>query len=141
MWAFCIYDPQKNILFLSRDRVGKKPLYYYFYNKKFIFSSELKTILKHNINPKLNNNAIDLYFSLGFIPAPYSIYKNIQKLEQDARPINDDDWGSERQIDAEIAFFEKVQSVVSTESFEKLEDYCLKATTDEMIDEALKIAS
>jgi asparagine synthase (glutamine-hydrolysing) len=82
MWAFCIYDPQKNILFLSRDRVGKKPLYYYFDNKKFIFSSELKTILKHNIKPKLNKNAIDLYFSLGFIPAPYSIYQNIQKLEQ-----------------------------------------------------------
>lgn len=66
---------------------------------------------------------------------------NIQKLAQDARPINDDDLGSKRQVDAEIAFFEKVQSVVSTESFEKLEDYCLKATTDEMIDEALKIAS
>lgn len=82
MWAFCIYDPQKNILFLSRDRVGKKPLYYYFKNNKFVFSSETKGILKHKIKPKLNSDAIDLYLSLGFIPAPYSIYQNIQKLEQ-----------------------------------------------------------
>ena len=82
MWAFCIYDPQKQILFLSRDRVGKKPLYYYFDKNKFIFSSEIKGILKHKIKFELNKDAIDLYFSLGFIPAPYSIYKNINKLEQ-----------------------------------------------------------
>ena len=82
MWAFCIFDPQKNILFLSRDRAGQKPLYYYFNNGKFIFSSEIKGILEHNINLKMNKDAVDLYFSLGFIPAPYSIYNNIHKLEQ-----------------------------------------------------------
>ncbi|MBT4376310.1 asparagine synthase (glutamine-hydrolyzing) [archaeon] len=82
MWAFCIYDPQKKILFLSRDRVGKKPLYYYFDGNKFIFSSEIKGILKHKTKRELNPESIDLYFSLGFIPSPYSIYKNIQKLEQ-----------------------------------------------------------
>lgn len=82
MWAFCIFDPQKKILFLSRDRVGQKPLYYYNYKGNFIFSSELKGILKHKIKKELNKDAIDLYFSLGFIPAPYTIYKNIYKLEQ-----------------------------------------------------------
>lgn len=82
MWAFCIFDPQKKIFFLSRDRVGKKPLYYYFNKDKFIFSSEIKGILQHNIKPEIDHNSVDLYFSLGFIPAPYSIYKNIQKLEQ-----------------------------------------------------------
>ena len=81
MWTFCIYDPQKQILFFSRDRVGKKPLYYYWGDGKFIFSSELKGVLKHKINFTLNKDAIDLYFSLGFIPAPYSIYQEIQKLE------------------------------------------------------------
>lgn len=80
MWAFCIYDLNKKILFLSRDRFGKKPLYY-FYKKKFIFSSELKGILQHKIKPKLNSDSVDLYLSLGFIPAPYSIYKDISKLE------------------------------------------------------------
>ncbi len=81
MWAFCIYDLDKEIFFLSRDRVGKKPLYYYFDGEKFIFSSELKGILAHNLELNLNKDAIDLYFSLGFIPAPYSIYEKIWKLE------------------------------------------------------------
>jgi asparagine synthase (glutamine-hydrolysing) len=82
MWAFCIYDKRKNVLFLSRDRVGKKPLYYYFDGGKFIFSSEIKGILKHKLKLEIDKDAIDLYFSLGFIPAPYSIYKNVQKLGQ-----------------------------------------------------------
>lgn len=81
MWAFCIYDINKKILFLSRDRIGKKPLYYYSNKKKFIFSSEIKGILNHNLNFKLDKNSIDLYLSLGFIPSPYSIYQNISKLE------------------------------------------------------------
>ncbi len=81
MWAFCIYDKQKSVLFLSRDRLGQKPLYYYFHDDKFIFSSEIKGILKHKIETKLSEDAINLYFSSGFIPSPYSIYNNIYKLE------------------------------------------------------------
>ncbi|MEM4719392.1 MAG: asparagine synthase (glutamine-hydrolyzing) [Candidatus Pacearchaeota archaeon] len=81
MWAFCIYDPQKKILFLSRDRVGKKPLHYYFDGKNFIFSSEIKGILQKNIKKEIDKNSIDLYFSLGFIPAPWTIYKKIFKLD------------------------------------------------------------
>jgi len=80
MWAFCIYDLQKEIFFLSRDRLGQKPLYYYYNNKKFIFSSEIKGILNHNINLKINKEGMDLYLSMGFIPSPYSIYRNIYKL-------------------------------------------------------------
>lgn len=81
MWAFAIYDLEKNILFLSRDRLGVKPLYYFYDGKKFIFSSEIKGILKHKLKLKINLMAIDFYFSLGFIPSPLSIYENISKLE------------------------------------------------------------
>ena len=81
MWAFCIYDPQKNNLFLSRDRLGQKPLCYYQSKNKFIFSSEIKAILQHKIDIEINNDGINFYLSLGFIPAPYSIYKDIYKLE------------------------------------------------------------
>jgi len=49
MFAFVIYDKKKNILFLARDRFGIKPLYYYFKNNKFIFASEIKAILQHDI--------------------------------------------------------------------------------------------
>ena len=86
MWAFVIYDPAKNILFCSRDRVGKKPFYYFFDKKKFIFSSELKGLLAHkylslNKVENIDRCAIDLYFALGFIPSPFTIYKNTFKLE------------------------------------------------------------
>lgn len=81
MWAFCIYDPKKSILFLSRDKVGKKPLHYFFDGKRFIFSSEIKSILNHKIEKKISKEAIDYYLSLGFIPAPHTIYNNIKKLD------------------------------------------------------------
>lgn len=81
MWAFCIYDKVKKILFISRDRLGVKPLYYYFNEGKFIFSSEIKGILAHEIYKKIDIESIDFYFSLGFIPSPKSIFENIYKLE------------------------------------------------------------
>ncbi|MDW7731746.1 MAG: asparagine synthase (glutamine-hydrolyzing) [Methanolobus sp.] len=66
MWAFCIYDKIENILFLSRDRFGIKPLYYYFDGERFIFSSEIKAILEHDIPRKENRGIIFdyLYFNL-----------------------------------------------------------------------------
>jgi asparagine synthase (glutamine-hydrolysing) len=84
MWAFCIYDSIKKSLFLSRDRIGKKPLYFYFDKKtsKFIFASELKAILEHDLKREIDETALELYLSLGFIPEPYSIFKNIRKLGQ-----------------------------------------------------------
>jgi len=86
MWSFCIYDFNKDILFCSRDRFGVKPFYYYHKNNIFIFSSEIKAILKHekfkinNIN-NINQEAIRLYFALGYIPSPYSIFNDLYKLE------------------------------------------------------------
>jgi asparagine synthase (glutamine-hydrolysing) len=86
MWSFCIFDEKKNILFCSRDRLGVKPFCYYYQNNKFIFSSELKAILEHKVlNIKsyknINIDAVDLYFSSGMIPAPYTIYTDVWKLE------------------------------------------------------------
>jgi len=79
MWAFCIYDFDKSQFFMSRDRIGKKPLYYFFDGNKFIFSSEIKGILNH-IKPRINKDGMDLYLAMGFIPSPYSIYENIFKI-------------------------------------------------------------
>jgi asparagine synthase (glutamine-hydrolysing) len=66
MWAFAIYDKNKNILFISRDRFGIKPLYYYHNNNNFIFSSEIKAILKCGIKRKANDRIIFdyLYYNL-----------------------------------------------------------------------------
>jgi len=85
MWAFCIYDAKERTLFVSRDRFGVKPLYYYAESGTFIFASEIKGVLAHSelqINKKENidKEALDLYFSLGYIPSPYSIFKTVRKL-------------------------------------------------------------
>lgn len=82
MFVFAIYDMVKQEIFIARDRLGKKPLYYCFIDNHFIFSSELKSILK--VFPErrsLSPQAIELYFSLTFIPAPYTIFQDIYKLE------------------------------------------------------------
>jgi len=67
MWAFCIYDEKRNILFLSRDRFGIKPLYYYWDNNKFIFASELKAIRECDLDFRINRNALNFYFYQKYI--------------------------------------------------------------------------
>lgn len=86
MWAFCLHDKAKNIFYASRDRFGKKPFYYFHDDTHFIFSSEIKGILEHNelaINNKgnIDSVAVDFFFTVGYIPAPLTIFKNVKKLE------------------------------------------------------------
>ncbi len=81
MWAFCIYDGKK--FFCSRDRFGKKPLYYFYdkNTKRFAFSSQISPLYLIQSNKKINKKSVNLYFSLGFIPSPYTIMENIYKLK------------------------------------------------------------
>jgi len=82
MFAFCLYDECTNNFILARDRVGIKPLYYYYKNGLFAFSSEIKALLSlPSISKELNYEALDFYFSLGYIPEDYSIFKDIKKLK------------------------------------------------------------
>jgi asparagine synthase (glutamine-hydrolysing) len=81
MFAFAIWDEVKSRLFLARDRVGKKPLIYTVANNSIIFASELKAIIKDNsIKKEINFDALDQYMSFQFVPAPYTIFKGINKL-------------------------------------------------------------
>lgn len=81
MFAFAIWEEKTNKLFLARDRIGIKPLYYYFDNNRFIFSSEIKGIIKDKkIERKINPTALKYYFIYRYIPAPYSIWENVYKL-------------------------------------------------------------
>jgi len=81
MFAFAIWDSPKRRLFLARDRVGKKPLYYYLDDKLFAFASEIKALLKHpKIKGELNLRAFPLYLSYGYVPTPETFYKNIHKF-------------------------------------------------------------
>jgi len=81
MWAFALWDEKKNQLFISRDRIGEKPLHYSTHDNTFLFGSEIKSILAYGI-PKIPNLELtELYLTLGYIPAPYTFYKNISKLQ------------------------------------------------------------
>jgi asparagine synthase (glutamine-hydrolysing) len=81
MWAFAICDKKNKKLFLSRDRFGKKPLYYTCLNGTFIFASELTTLTKHQkVETSLSERGLLKYFAYGYIPAPYTIFERIYKL-------------------------------------------------------------
>jgi asparagine synthase (glutamine-hydrolysing) len=82
MFAIAIYDKQTNELFLFRDRVGIKPLYYAALDNNIYFGSELKVISKvANEKLSINYSAIEYFLHVGFIPTPLSIYNNVFKLE------------------------------------------------------------
>ncbi len=82
MFAFAIWDNNKKQLFCARDRFGIKPFYYYLDSQKFVFGSEIKAILKNEeIDKTLSYDAIDSYFTFGYITSDISIYKNIKKLQ------------------------------------------------------------
>lgn len=81
MYAFAVYDNKKQQLYLIRDRMGEKPLYYGWVNQTFFFASELKAIKEHSeFNAEIDRNALTLYFRHNFIPAPHTIYEGIYKL-------------------------------------------------------------
>jgi len=81
MFAFAIWDREERTLFLARDRVGKKPLLYYWDGQRFAFASEMKALLAlPECAPRLDPEAVDVYFALGYIPAPLSIFRQVRKL-------------------------------------------------------------
>ena len=83
MWAFCIYDKNKDILVLSRDRFGIKPLYYYMDIDKIIFSSMIAGILCHNIETAPNDKAIMEYLAFNLEDhKEYTFFDNIYSLAQ-----------------------------------------------------------
>ncbi len=82
MFAFCIWDERLQKLWLCRDRLGIKPLVYYWDGQTLIFSSEIKGILcDSDVVKEIDWTALELYLTFNYIPAPRTIFKNIKKLE------------------------------------------------------------
>lgn len=82
MFAIALYDRKERVLYLLRDRIGEKPLYYGWVNGSFAFASEISSIeTLDNFNNPINKQVLPIYFIHGYIPAPYSVYKDIYKLE------------------------------------------------------------
>ncbi len=81
MFAFAIWDTNKKSLFIARDRLGVKPLYYYWNGEKFIFASEIKSILADTDVPrKLNQKALRHYLNLRYIPGNETLFEAITVL-------------------------------------------------------------
>lgn len=84
MFAIGIFDIANDRLVLVRDHVGIKPLYYYQKpgNKNLVFASEIKSIIEYpGVKREIDHKALDLFLTLEYIPAPYSIFKGIRKLK------------------------------------------------------------
>lgn len=82
MFAIALYDKEEKTLYLLRDRVGEKPLYYGMVGESFVFASDVGCIsVIDGFHNPICREVLDLYFVHGYIPAPYSIYEGIYKLE------------------------------------------------------------
>lgn len=81
MFAFGLWDARNNSLWIVRDRLGVKPLYYFYNNEVLLFSSEIKPLLQTGfVTAEVNVNVLDAYLSVGYVPAPETMFKGIFKL-------------------------------------------------------------
>ena len=80
MFAFAIYDAAGR-LFLARDRLGQKPLWYAVLSERIVFASEAKALLRHpRVGREVDPSAVGMYLTLGYVPAPRSIWRDLKKL-------------------------------------------------------------
>ncbi len=81
MFAFALWDRKERTLYLARDRLGEKPLYYGWQGGVFLFGSELKALAVHpGFTGEIDRNVLALFLRFGYVPAPWSIYCGIRKL-------------------------------------------------------------
>jgi asparagine synthase (glutamine-hydrolysing) len=82
MFAFGLWDRDEQTLYLCRDRIGEKPLYFGWVGRSFLFASELKALTAHpDFTKRIDRNSLALYLRLNYIPAPFTIYQGISKLD------------------------------------------------------------
>jgi asparagine synthase (glutamine-hydrolysing) len=81
-FAFAVYDSEEDSLFIARDRLGIKPLWYYIDEDKFLFASEMNAFFVYGIPKVIDFASVYQYFQLHYVPAPHSIFKNVFKLPQ-----------------------------------------------------------
>lgn len=82
MFVIAIYDKRKEVFLLFRDRAGVKPIFYYWHEGLFIFGSELKSLMAHPLFRKdIDSKAVASFFDFGYIPAPFSIFKQTFKIK------------------------------------------------------------
>jgi len=81
MWAFALWDDNVKQLMLSVDRMSEKPLHYIVTKEGIVFGSEIKSLFAYGVTKEFNMELVELYLSFGFIPAPWTFFKNVKKLQ------------------------------------------------------------
>ncbi len=79
-FVFSIYDNEEKTMFIARDRMGIKPLLYFSDDDKFIFASEMKSLLAYGIQKEIDFTSLSQYLQFNYIPAPHSMLKGVKKL-------------------------------------------------------------
>ena len=128
MFAFAIWDTRTQSLFLARDRVGKKPMYFFRHGSIVAFASELKALRATGWCPDaMDPEALDCYFSFGYIPAPKTIYRNVLKLRA-ARTLRVTATRETERQYWQLGFGEPVERSLesATEEFEELLDEAVR---------------
>ena len=82
MFSLALFDQRNKNIYLSRDQSGQKPLYFFYENDIFYFTSEIRSLKKIKNNNLISKKALKLFFQLSYIPSPYSIYHNVFKLKK-----------------------------------------------------------
>ncbi|NNF01739.1 MAG: asparagine synthase (glutamine-hydrolyzing) [Bacteroidia bacterium] len=126
MFAFAIHDKNNNRLFIARDRLGIKPLYYYQKDSLFIFSSELRAIIATGlIKPSINKSVIKEYFTYQTVHAPNTMLKDVEQLLPGQYMLVDED-------DTKIDYYWNISKSVNHKA--KDQDYksICKTTKDEL---------
>jgi asparagine synthase (glutamine-hydrolysing) len=136
MFAFAIFDKEKQQVIVFRDRAGVKPLFYYKKDGLILFGSELKSFHKHpSFHKKINHSALALFMQNGYIPAPYTIFENAHKLRPGHRLIID--LQSRKTIEEEywnvIDFYNKPIQINFNEALEKTEQLLVSAFNYRMV--------
>ena len=129
MFSIAIYHEKSNHLKLFRDRIGIKPLYYYYHEGVFAFASELKALLpltKMIGKFHLDMKAVNAYFRLGYIPEPLSIYEEIKKFPAGSEAIVNDAgveifsyWDLSQKIEKQVLSDEKKAKIKLGELIQK----------------------
>lgn len=131
MFAICIYDVKKNKIYLARDRMGKKPLYWSLSNNNFIFGSELKVLMQYPFFKKeIDIESLNKYFAYEYIPTPHSIFKDTYKLEPGVF-LSWDGKEIEKKVFWSPTFEPKVSSF--TESKKDLEEAIKSSVKDRLV--------
>lgn len=134
MFAFCVYDKEHRELFLCRDRIGIKPLYYYEKDGVFAFSSELNALKAlPGVNLEIDFMGLSYYFKYGYIPAPFSAYKYIRKLNPAQYLIYNI---NKKKITSQEYYWRLKDNIV--QSLYKTEDEWIQAIEEKII-ESIKI--